>query len=103
MFGRAGLRSAPFRKSFLRSKPRSGAEPGGARNRANPLTSEIDPAELDQSHRILFGHDLTRKPGFHFSGSCLQPDFDFSIAVVNCPSMMPWPSIAFLQTLIRSL
>jgi hypothetical protein len=31
------------------------AEPGGARNRANRLTSEIDPAELDQSHRIFFG------------------------------------------------
>src|SRR5258708_31466141 len=103
MFGRAGLRSAPFRQGLLPSKPRSGAEPGGARNRANPLTSEIDPAELDQSHRILFGHDLTRKPGFHFSGSCLQPDFDFSMAVVNGTSMMPWPSSALIQTLIRSI
>src|SRR5260370_42220063 len=33
----------------------------------------------------------------------LQPDFDFSIAVVNGTSMMPWLSSALIQTPIRSI
>src|SRR5258708_10001332 len=32
-----------------------------------------------------------------------QPDFDFSIAVVNGTSMMPWLSSALIQTPIRSI
>src|SRR6202035_6127500 len=33
----------------------------------------------------------------------LQPDFDFSIAVVNGTSMMPWLSRVLIQTPMRSI
>src|ERR1700692_3544849 len=68
MFDRAGLRSAPFRESLLRSYGRDPAGSKGAPARNLP-----------------------------------QLDFDFSIAVVNGTSMMPWPSSALIQTLIRSI
>src|SRR5260370_40356239 len=98
MFGRAGLRSAPFRQGLLPSKPRSGTEPGGSRNRANPLTSEIDPAELDQSHRIFSWHDLTRKPVSTFR------DHAFSrILISACRMLMTQASITvFLAHLSMS-
>jgi len=32
-----------------------------------------------------------------------QPDFDFSITVVNGTSMMPWPSRALIHAPIRSI
>src|SRR5665647_3754236 len=109
MFDRAGLRSVPFRQSLIVVTGPFRRRRG--RSRASRLISEIDRASLDQSHRVLLQACSYPKTGLHprvkseglLFGIMPQPDFDFSIAVVNGTSRMPWLSRALVQTPSRSI